>query len=112
MQRTQLRKSTRIKGGVMERPPFECIALLLQGGGALGAYQGGVYQALAEAGIYPNWVAGISIGALNSHIIAGNPPKKRVEKLREFWESITNNTPWDAMVGYEKLLAQGDFSRT
>src|ERR1700755_1767619 len=72
-----------------ERPPFECIALLLQGGGALGSYQAGVYQALAEANLHPDWVAGISIGAVNSALIAGNPPGKRVERLREFWEAIT-----------------------
>jgi NTE family protein len=54
--------------------------LLLQGGGALGAYQAGVYQALAEADIYPDWVAGISIGAINSAIIAGNPAEERVAK--------------------------------
>ena len=70
-----------------ERPPFERIALVLQGGGALGAYQGGVYQALAEANLHPDWVAGISIGAINSALIAGNPPEKRVERLREFWET-------------------------
>src|SRR5215813_12727235 len=52
-----------------ERPPFERIALVLQGGGALGAYQGGVYQALAEANLHPDWVAGISIGAINSALI-------------------------------------------
>jgi NTE family protein len=67
---------------VRTRPPFECIALLLQGGGALGAYQAGVYQALAEADLHPDWVAGISIGAINSAIIAGNPPEERVAKLR------------------------------
>jgi NTE family protein len=64
---------------VAERPPFERIALILQGGGALGSYQAGVYQALAEANLHPDWVAGISIGALNSALIAGNAPKKRVE---------------------------------
>jgi NTE family protein len=53
--------------------PFERIALVLQGGGALGAYQAGVYEALSEAGIQPNWIAGISIGAINAAIIAGNP---------------------------------------
>ena len=74
-----------------ERPPFERIALVLQGGGALGAYQGGVYQALAEANLHPDWVAGISIGAINSALIAGNPPEKRVEKLREFWETVSNS---------------------
>ena len=71
------------------RPPFECIALLLQGGGALGAYQGGVYEGLAEAGLHPDWVAGISIGAINAALIAGNSPEARVEKLRSFWETIT-----------------------
>jgi NTE family protein len=58
-------------------------------GGALGAYQAGVYQALDEAGLDPDWISGISIGAFNSAIIAGNPPGVRVEKLREFWESVT-----------------------
>ena len=73
------------------RPPFECIALLLQGGGALGAYQAGVYEALAEADLHPDWVAGISIGAINSAIIAGNPPADRIAKLRAFWERVTAN---------------------
>jgi predicted acylesterase/phospholipase RssA len=67
---------------VTERPPFECIALLLQGGGALGSYQAGVYQALTEADLHPDWVAGISIGAINSALIAGNAPEQRVDKLR------------------------------
>lgn len=71
------------------RIPFERIALLLQGGGALGSYQAGVYQALAEGDIHPDWVAGISIGAINSAIIAGNAPERRVEKLRDFWETVT-----------------------
>ena len=75
------------------RPPFECIALLLQGGGALGAYQGGVYEGLAEAGLHPDWTAGISIGAINAALIAGNPPEERVEKLREFWELVTSPYP-------------------
>jgi NTE family protein len=72
-----------------QRPPFERIALILQGGGALGAYQAGVYQALAEANLHPDWVAGISIGAINSALIAGNPPQKRVERLREFWQIVS-----------------------
>jgi NTE family protein len=74
-----------------ERLPFECVALLLQGGGALGAYQGGVYEALAEAKIHPNWIAGISIGAINAAIIAGNPPDSGVDRLREFWTRVTSN---------------------
>src|SRR5262249_9600230 len=68
---------------------FEQTVLLLQGGGALGSYQAGVYQALAEATLHPDWVAGISIGAVNSALIAGNPPEKRVERLREFWEAVS-----------------------
>ena len=67
----------------------ENIALVLQGGGALGAYQVGVYQGLHEAGIVPNWIAGISIGAFNTALIAGNPPERRLEALREFWETIS-----------------------
>src|SRR5271166_7184197 len=61
--------------------PFDRVALLLQGGGALGAYQAGVYEALAETGLHPDWVAGISIGAINTAIIAGNPPEHRVAML-------------------------------
>jgi NTE family protein len=70
------------------------MALVLQGGGALGAYQAGVYQALHEAGLEPDWVAGVSIGGINAAIIAGNPPERRVERLREFWETITDRRIW------------------
>ena len=84
--RRPVRRKTHV---TTQRPPFERIALILQGGGALGAYQGGVYQALAEANLHPDWVAGISIGAINSALIAGNPPQKRVERLREFWETVS-----------------------
>jgi NTE family protein len=76
------------------RPPFERIALLLQGGGALGAYQAGVYQGLAEAALHPDWTAGISIGAINAALIAGNPPEDRVAKLRQFWELVTSTDPY------------------
>jgi len=65
------------------------IALVLQGGGALGAYQGGVYQALHEAGLEPDWIAGVSIGGINGAIIAGNPRERRLERLRQFWDTIT-----------------------
>lgn len=68
--------------------PYDIVALVLQGGGALGAYQAGVYEGLHEAGIQPNWLAGISIGALNCAIIAGNPPERRLDRLREFWHTI------------------------
>jgi len=83
-----------------QRPPFECIALLLQGGGALGSYQAGVYAALAEADLLPDWVAGISIGAINGALIAGNVPERRIERLREFWEQVTA-----PRVGSDALLA-------
>ncbi|RFB74938.1 patatin-like phospholipase family protein, partial [Methylovirgula sp. 4M-Z18] len=94
----------------MRRLPFECIALLLQGGGALGAYQGGVYEALVEAGLHPDWTAGISIGAINAAIIAGNPPHERVAKLRQFWELVTSPGP----LGYDTdltALLKGDAAR-
>jgi NTE family protein len=78
-----------IASGTRPRPPFECIALLLQGGGALGAYQAGVYEALTEADLHPDWIAGISIGAINGALIAGNAPEARVDKLRAFWERVT-----------------------
>ncbi len=70
------------------------IALVLQGGGALGAYQAGVFEALHEAGVEPDWVSGVSIGAINSSIIAGNPPERRVQRLRTFWERITDRKIW------------------
>lgn len=72
--------------------PENCdrIALVLQGGGALGAYQAGVYEALHEAGIEPDWIDGVSIGAINGALIAGNPPERRLERLREFWELVTS----------------------
>ena len=71
------------------------IALVLQGGGALGAYQAGVYQALQEAGLEPDWISGVSIGAINGTIIAGNPPELRLQKLRTFWERITERKVWN-----------------
>ncbi len=76
--------------------PDRChrVALVLQGGGALGAYQAGVYQALHESGIEPDWVCGVSIGAINSAIIAGNPPERRLERLQTFWDRITSRKVW------------------
>jgi NTE family protein len=93
------------------RPPFQCIALLLQGGGALGAYQGGVYEALSEAELYPDWVAGISIGSMNAAIIAGNPPETRVQKLREFWEGITAEPLLSAFSSAWLSETEGDAAR-
>src|SRR5258705_6438771 len=67
---------------------------LLQGGGALGAYQAGVYAGLAEMGEAPDWIAGVSIGAINAALIAGNPPERRVARLREFWDRVSAQTPF------------------
>src|SRR5262250_3665070 len=74
--------------------------LVLQGGGALGAYQAGVYEGMHEQGFAPDWVAGVSIGAINGALIAGNPPDKRVERLREFWDRVSSGMP---IVGPEQI---------
>lgn len=82
--------TTRRAAGRIDHSAFGRVALVLQGGGALGSYQAGVYEALANADVLPNWVAGISIGAINSALIVGNPPGKRVPRLREFWETVSS----------------------
>src|SRR5215207_9431583 len=85
--------------------PYDVVALVLQGGGALGAYQAGVYEGLHEASIRPNWLAGISIGALNAAIIAGSPEDERVARLREFWETIcAHSIEWPAGEGLANAL--------
>jgi len=103
----------------------KAIVLTLQGGGAMGSYQAGVEQALAEAGLDPNWVAGVSIGAVNAAIIAGNPPELRVQRLREFWDLVTEpsalwpslpNREWQAALrqisaGSAVLFGQPGFFR-
>ncbi len=90
--------------------PFEAVALLLQGGGALGAYQAGVYEALVEAGIRPTWLAGISIGSINAAIIAGNPAPDCIAQLRGFWELVSDGGDggWAEWLG---RLASGDAAR-
>src|ERR1700710_610703 len=79
--------------------------LVLQGGGALGSYQAGAYQALCHQDFVPEWVAGISIGAINAAIIAGNEREKRVERLKEFWDMVSQPVSWSPMV-------QGDRARS
>src|ERR1700743_1350106 len=81
-----------------ETPAKAQRVLVLQGGGALGSYQAGAYQALSHADFEPEWVAGISIGAINAAIIAGNAPEKRVARLKEFWEMVSAPVPWNPMV--------------
>src|SRR5881396_2755244 len=70
------------------------IVLVFQGGGALGAYQAGVYQALHEAKIEPDWIIGTSIGAINASLIAGNEPENRLERLQEFWGRMRRKELW------------------
>jgi NTE family protein len=79
--------------------------LVLQGGGALGSYQAGAFQALCHQGFEPEWIAGISIGAINAAIIAGNAPEQRVPRLKEFWEMVSAPVPWNPVV-------KGDDGRT
>ena len=81
------------KRQVRALPLPECVALVLQGGGALGSYQAGVIEGLASSGIEIDWVAGISIGAINAAIVAGNPPDRRVERLGAFWDTVTGALP-------------------
>jgi NTE family protein len=71
------------------------VVLVLQGGGALGAYQGGVYQALHEAGVEPDWIVGTSIGAINASLIAGNQPAQRLNALRDFWCRVECHRLWN-----------------
>src|SRR3954471_3307338 len=76
--------------------------LVLQGGGALGSYQGGAFQALCRSGFEPEWVAGISIGAINCAIIAGNDPAKRVDRLKEFWNMVSSPVSWNPITSGER----------
>ncbi len=88
--------------------------LVLQGGGALGAYQAGVYQALHEAGIEPDWIIGTSIGAINASLIAGNAPQNRLSRLREFWKRMAHESGLELsrrLAGLQRnalLLVDGD----
>jgi NTE family protein len=87
----------------MKRRSYDHEILLLQGGGALGAYQAGVYEGLAEQGMTPTWVVGISIGAINSALIAGNPPERRLERLRTFWDRVSANFTFEPPAWLEAM---------
>ncbi len=89
---------------------YDNTLLVLQGGGALGAYQAGVYEGLAEAGYEPNWVTGVSIGAINAALIAGNPTARRVERLREFWNLVSSGLLASPLWIHEGM--HGVFNRT
>lgn len=88
----------------------ERVVLVLQGGGALGAYQAGAFQRLAEAGHQPDWVAGISIGAINAALICGNPPERRTEMLETFWHRITAALPAHPLAGLIPRHLFGDLA--
>jgi len=95
------------KGG-KTKPLAGQVVLVLQGGGALGSYQAGVYQALHEAAIEPDWIIGTSIGAINASLIAGNEPEHRFARLREFWKRMEQNPIWnfaDAFPGFDDKLS-------
>jgi NTE family protein len=87
------------------RRSYDNVVLVLQGGGALGSFQPGVVERLDDVGVHVNWVAGISIGAINCAIVAGNPPGRRVEKLRGFWETVTSRIEWPWLPPGEDLRA-------
>jgi NTE family protein len=106
----RLAKSIESQEGIMssDRSPLDAVnvirneangqvVLVLQGGGALGAYQGGVYEALHEAKVEPDWIIGTSIGAINASIIAGNAVVDRLDRLREFWRRMERNAFWSAL---------------
>lgn len=86
----------RRSAGKAPPPQHAHTVLVLQGGGALGAFQAGAFEGIAEAGVMPDWVAGVSIGAINAALIAGNPPERRVARLREFWDRVSSSSPFDA----------------
>src|ERR1700682_4075091 len=88
-----------------ETPARAQRVLVLQGGGALGSYQAGAYQALCRHDFEPDWVAGISIGAINAAIIVGNPPEKRVQRLKEFWQMVSAPVPWNPVTSSDRARA-------
>src|SRR3974390_3398925 len=82
------------------------VVLVLQGGGALGSYQAGVYQALHEAGVEPDWIIGTSIGAINASLIAGNPVDDRLTRLKEFWKRMEQNSVWNIRTAFAGFNAR------
>src|SRR5687767_3599958 len=90
--------STRSRWG-----PHDRSILVLQGGGALGAYQAGAYAGLSQAGLALDWVAGVSIGAINAALIAGNPAGRRVERLGEFWDGLARSSLPKLPAGFDMM---------
>ncbi|MGZ8993354.1 MAG: patatin-like phospholipase family protein [Burkholderiaceae bacterium] len=96
-------KTRRRSGSIARWGEHDHEVLVLQGGGALGAYQAGAYAALHDAGMEPDWVAGVSIGAINAALIAGNLSKQRVERLTEFWHRVSQFSPPALPAGFESM---------
>jgi NTE family protein len=96
-------ETTSNTGDAMKRRTYDHEILLLQGGGALGAYHCGVYEGLAEVGVKPTWFVGISIGAINSALMAGNPPERRLERLRTFWERASSFSTFEPLAWFEPM---------
>ncbi len=96
-------KTRRRSGSITRWGEHDREVLVLQGGGALGAYQAGAYAALCEAGMEPDWVAGVSIGAINAALIAGNPAQLRVQRLGEFWQRVSQFSPPALPAGFESM---------
>ncbi len=88
------------------------IVLVLQGGGALGAYQAGVYQALHEAEIEPDWLIGTSIGAINAALIAGNARENRIDALTEFWRRMAHKSIWQEWSVWPRFMQTASYLST
>lgn len=99
MTATRIARHPGARSAPAESPDGEETILVLQGGGALGAYQGGVFEALSAVQHEPTWVAGISIGAINAALIAGNPAAHRTARLREFWDLVSSALPTPPIFG-------------
>lgn len=84
------------------RGKFAHTVMVLQGGSALGAYQAGIYAALAEAAVAPDWIVGVSIGTINAALIAGNPIERRVERLREIWQRVSAYAPFVPPLSHDR----------
>jgi NTE family protein len=96
--------------GMRIKPQYDRTVLVLQGGGAMGAYQAGVFEGLVETGYVPDWVVGVSIGAINAALIAGNTAAHRVQRLREFWDTVSSAVPVSVPVYFPPLHSL--FNRT
>src|ERR1051325_2204410 len=114
MERNSSQRITRLSDSQRADKDSQTV-LVLQGGGALGAYQAGVYHALHERGIEPDWIIGTSIGAINASLIAGNPHDLRLERLKEFWSRMAHRPRFAApawsglpdIISYWKTILRG-----